>query len=521
MYKIMIVDDEMLARVGIKSMIDWEQYGFEVIGEAENGKKAFQLASELQPDIIITDIKMPLLNGVELIKRAYEQRIQSKFIVLSAYDDFEYVKEAMQVGAIDYLIKLDLQPENLITILLKVKEIVAAERQDTMNLKIYHEQNIKILRKEFLKKLLMGRGYSSKKILEYIHSYQMVLQEDNILCIIVQPDCFNIYRKYNDDEIHLLEDAMLNVVLEILQNYKIGHAIKTAVREVTILLTFGEMTERSIRSDLKKIKQAIKHALRMYLNISVVLGVSSIQQGYQSIHRCYQEGTMAVQWGFSAPKGSTIYYDDIKTIQSDKVNFIEQVKGLEQALQIDDLEGIKHVFAQINTKVEQLDNVSKKNILTLCHSLLFLAESALYESTSCWIDSLEQEMGHILSLIDFRQWLYRFEDELMNEYVETSRTIRQIKKFIVNNYDKDIRLEVIANTMNISGNYLSSLFKKETDETLIDYVTRVRVNKAIQLLQTTNKKVYEISRLVGYENEYYFSRVFKKITGVSPSRYHM
>ena len=111
MYKVLIVDDEILARAGIKALIDWEKYGFSVIGEASNGQIAFEKIKEMKPDIVITDIKMPVMNGIDLIRATKKISQEISFIVLSAYNDFEYVKEAMKEGAKDYILKIQMEPE--------------------------------------------------------------------------------------------------------------------------------------------------------------------------------------------------------------------------------------------------------------------------------------------------------------------------------------------------------------------------------------------------------------------------
>lgn len=139
-----------------------------------------------------------------------------------------------------------------------------------------------------------------------------------------------------------------------------------------------------------------------------------------------------------------------------------------------------------------------------------------------WKEKSNKKLNQMASLADFNTWFQELETVLtatLCETSETSRMIRSIKKYILHHYDKEISLEIIAQEMNLSANYLSNLFKKETKENLIEYVTKVRINKAIEYLRTTDLKIYEIGKQVGYENEHYFSRVFKKITGVSPNRY--
>jgi two-component system response regulator YesN len=153
LYRIIIADDEILARVGIKSLIPWREHGYELIGECENGKKAYDMAKELLPDIIVTDIKMPVMNGIELIRALKAENKDIKFIVLSSYDDFEYVKEAMKLGAEDYILKLQMEPEGLLKVLQNVCNKIVQEKNE----KRRKNDNMPLMQEKFLKDLIFGK----------------------------------------------------------------------------------------------------------------------------------------------------------------------------------------------------------------------------------------------------------------------------------------------------------------------------------------------------------------------------
>lgn len=529
MYKVMIVDDEVLARVGIKSLIDWGQHGFEVVGEAENGEKALKLAAETMPDIIITDIKMPMMNGVELIREAVLQEMDIRFIVLSSYDDFQYVKEAMRAGAEDYLIKLELQPEQLLEVLNSLKPLIDKDRagKEEKPYPVHLERSLSILRDNFLRELLIGRNYSREEVTGWAREYGLHLHEEQIVCYAIQPDSFEVYNKYTHEDVHLLDFAMLNVVEEILPVYIKGYAVQTADREISVLITCSK-GESLKREELHQLEASIIHAMKTYLNISVTMGLSGIHKGYPSIRQAYREASTAVARRFSFPPGSTISYDEVRDFQTVELELKEEMKELEKALLLEDPERVAHWIGTINGKIHATPYVSRENAAAFCSALLYMTESVFDGRRPAGNSSasrevyLHQKLSQISSLADLSLWFVELEEvltEIMVSANESSRLIRSVKGYIQEHYSEEISLEILAHQMNISPNYLSNLFKKETGENLIEHVTRVRIGRAAELLKTTDLKIYEIGKRVGYENEHYFSRVFKKVTGISPNRY--
>lgn len=528
MYKVMIVDDEVLARVGIKSLIDWGQHGFEVVGEAENGEKALKLADQTLPDIMITDIKMPVMNGVELIREAVLREMGIRFIVLSSYDDFQYVKEAMRAGAEDYLIKLELQPEQLLEVLNSLKPLIDKDRagQEARPYPVHLERSLSILRDNFLRELLIGRNYSREEVSGWAREYGLHLHEEQIVCYAIQPDSFEVYNRYTHEDVHLLDYAMLNVVEEILPVYKKGYVVQTADREISVLITCGK-DESLKREELQQLEASIIQAMKTYLNISVTMGLSGIHKGYSSIRQAYREASSAVARRFSFPPGSTITHEEIRDFQTVELELKEEMKELEKALLLEDPDQVAHWIGTINRKIHTTPYVSRENTAAFCSALLYMTESVFDGRKPAGSGltrdmCLHQKISQISSLADLSLWFEELEQALSEKMVsagESSRLIRSVKGYIQEHYRKEISLDILAHEMNISPNYLSNLFKKETGENLIEHVTRVRVERAAELLKTTDLKIYEIGKRVGYENEHYFSRVFKKVTGVSPNRY--
>lgn len=524
----MIVDDEMLARIGIKSMIAWEQHGFEVVAEADNGQKALQLAQNLRPDIIITDIKMPVMDGVEFIQQLKKQEIHAKSIVLSAYDEFMYVKEAMRAGAEDYLIKLELQPEQLLTKLHQISDMLAKEKKqrDDLSPALPSAQQQLILQEALLREMLKGRSYSRQEVVNRFTVDAWSVLENFYVCYVIQLDSFAIYDKYSKDEVHLLDYAMRNLLEEVVSTREKAIILPTAEREVTILFPISDEHSLSNREQRAGLEQAIKNAMRTYLNTTVVIGVSNVHHSFTRIFPAYKEASFAINLRFSFQPGSTIYYQEVCHLKAQSIDLAQELKQFERVIMIGDEAQINELLQRIKEKAGQSGCISKDSIKGFCSALLYIVDSAsLSQSTvrsSAWKESMENKLNRMGNLADFYQWTEAFGEHLMEvtlQLKETTKVIRSIKQYIAQHYAENIPLETLASQFNLSPNYISYVFKRETGKTIVEFLTECRIAQAKHLLETTNKKIYEIGQLVGYDNEHYFSRVFKKVTSVSPNRY--
>ncbi len=221
MFKVLIVDDELLARVGIKSLLPWNELGYELY-ESENGEKALALAMEIQPDIIITDMKMPVMNGVELIRKAKEVHLRSKFIVLSAFDDFDLVKESMKLGAEDYMRKLELEADTLQIALESVCKKIHSERaeKDTLQLQQKHiSENIQTLKRGFLRDLLVGKQTDWNSVAKQLQLHDLGMESGCLTVILVEIP----KREIDKDATHnsaVFKETVKSIIKEILKNYK-------------------------------------------------------------------------------------------------------------------------------------------------------------------------------------------------------------------------------------------------------------------------------------------------------------
>jgi len=529
----MIVDDEILARVGIKSLISWEEHGFLLVGEAENGKKALEMVKDLSPDIIITDIKMPQLNGIGLIKSLKELKSPAKFVVLSSYDDFEYVKEAMKVGAEDYILKLEMEPDKLLDILNRVKEKITQERNEKIAIqeeKRQYHVSMPVLKEKFFKDLVCGVINKDAEIEERLRFLGIVLPEKNLLCMVMLVDNRDIYNKYTEEDEHLLTFSINNVAQEILSECGYGYVFATKPMEFSIVYSVESITPMNdFYENIARLTNKLKSALKNYLNVSVSIGISNIHKDYSHIRLAYRQALEAARKSFIMPRGSTIMYQDIsRYTEEGSTSFAEELKLLERAFNAADISKINLAFKLIEQKLTGCTSISKELLKGMCYTAVFVIHSFMEEYgvpiDSLWTSNDEpyKQIEQLMVLSDFIQWLENLRKkvlEVLQLMADSNSIVVKAKQYINENYNKDISLNLLANRLNVSSNYLSNLFKKDTGVNFIDYLTGVRIGRAKELLKTSDSKIHEIGESVGYDNIHYFSKIFKKVTGVTPQQF--
>ncbi|GGH10492.1 response regulator transcription factor [Paenibacillus segetis] len=529
MIKVLIVDDEMISRIGIKSLIPWKEQGFTVVGEAENGKKALELILELRPDIVITDIKMPVMSGLNLIKKTQAELVQGQpaFIVLSSYDDFDYVKEALVLGAKDYFLKLELTPEKLLETLNRVSQLVSIEReQQNNNKKPYVEQlsanDYEIIKSNFLQEIIHGRSNREEDIDNKLIALEMRLPKERIQCGVILLHGMDVYQKYNDHDIHLFQFAVENIVSEIVSDYHFAHAVFTQAKEITVIFAHAEMDQMD--KNMLELMNAIMKALQVYLNIRGLMGISKIREGYLSIKTSYSEALEDANHVI-VQKGIRNYELGSEEPVSDMSDYIKQ---FELTLHVSEMDKMSECLVHLVEKIKHTSDISKNVLKSLCSTLLLSVHTYLNEYASsikleeAWGSDPYRSLEHLNTNYDFITWIEHLEKTMVaifNSLGESRKLIHQAKQYIHKHYVSNVSLEAIADELNISPNYLSYLFRKETKESVVEYLTKYRINKAKDLLRTTHYKIYEVGQMVGYDSEQYFSRVFKKIVGMPPLKF--
>ncbi|MCX7708428.1 MAG: response regulator [Clostridia bacterium] len=537
MYRIIIVDDEALSRIGLKSMIPWESLDCEVLGEACNGEEGIRLVENLQPDIVITDIKMPVMDGLEMIRRLKSSHTKAKFIVLSSYDEFHLVKEAMKLGAEEYLIKLDIDPDILSKTIRSVCEKLFAEAEEDRQRRIldmHARINMDAARKDFLKKLLNKMVITNKDIHENMRHLGIKLNDQSFGILVIEIiEVVDRIKYQSEEDIALLDFCVENVASEVANDFFNSYTFKYNDHQYVIVFsTENSATSEETDEKIEKMGKRLITTLDHYANVFVSVGVSNLHTQIADLSLAFKESLFAAERSFLQGRGKILIYKDVRQYEtgSKDVNISRQLVELKDAFDYLDAERIISVFSSVANMLRDA-SISKTQAHELCshiaYKLMEMSESGRDLPVDAFIDAnnLYKEIPALNTLENTFHWL----DNVRNRLVEIVKSnkdqnqnsilIQKAKKYISEHISKEIMLSEVAGFLNMSHCYFSTVFKQITGESFSDYVAKVKIAEAQKLLKKGKYKIYEVAEMTGYENAYYFSRVFKKVTGSTPKEY--
>lgn len=532
MYTIMIVDDEPLMRIGIKSCVPWEKYGFEVVGQAEDGKKAAELVERLRPDIVITDIKMPHMDGIGLIRYLHERYPQTKSIVLSCYNEFEYVRQALKMGAEDYILKLSMDPDALIKILLKAKKSIEEERardveRNTIDRELW--KNRYLIREDQIRKLLTG-SISVGRFLEMRPGFAGHVREYRVLCCEIDHYREAMVRSQLKDR-YLFKFSLLNILEECILGSCKGEIVELEENcFVAILWQDSQPEKESILRCAEPLCAKINNVLKLYLNITASFGVSEIFSELDQLLEQTEYARLALQNKFFKGIAGTHFYMEEMRFEDRLLTLTSQEEQrLCANLDLLNQEGAEDILAQFLDKLclKPLcsPDCARRSIRGVVHLLLrhiYREEALLAKQDRQELSKMLEESVCLDTLDDAKKLLRLFTSKTIQKLKALQKEsgrweITKIKAYACQHIDEDITLEKAAGICNISKSYFSSIFKRETGEGFTDYLNRIKMEHARQLIREQGYKVYEAAFAVGISDESYFSKLFKKYTGQSPS----
>ncbi|TCL70798.1 two-component system response regulator YesN [Hydrogenispora ethanolica] len=536
MVKVVIIDDEPLVRVGLRSMIPWEELGYELSGEATNGRQGLELIGKQQPDIVITDIKMPVMDGLEMMRLVLKAEQPVKFIILSSYDEFQLVKQAMKQGAEEYLIKLDLEPEVLTETLAAVREKLLAERgrsDQEERLEKGLRENLELLREGFFQRLLSKPAAPQAELSEQA-AYLGIDLDELLACALIRINLNNPaeLEKYDANELHVLESSIHNTINEIVNDIFKGYTFVWNPGEFIVIFSAAAgLANEAYRKKAVGMGERLAQMIKQYFNIGVSVGISDPHQGFTELSRAYFESCRAVQQSYYSGAATVLCFADVPQGESDQaqIDMAELKTALPKAIELLDLELIGAAFEMVFNLLNE-PKLSREQAYDLCFQIAYLINGALNVSEAelkeiiGYRNSLYESILTLNTLAELGHWLTGLERRLCRFISQTDeqknhRLVAKAKRYILDHYREEISLNEVAAAISISPGYLSTIFRQDTGICFTDYVTEAKIGQAKKWLRESDYKIYEISALLGYQNAYYFSKVFKKVTGMTPSEF--
>ena len=524
MYRAIIAEDEMLVQIGIKSLIDWAAEDIELVGMAVNGQAAYELIQKEMVDIVITDIKMPVMDGMELLKKCRESLAwQPQFIILTSYEEFELARKAIGLGVVDYLVKMDLSEEMMVTALNKAKEKAGKQTIRFNSVRADNERT----KFETLFKKAVNHMLSEAELIKQVSSIDDRMQDN--LCLLhfdIQiKNVENMTRAEEERVCSCVEDS----VHEVLNGEFCSYEIPIHANQVFSLICFKETRPgKLLKIKINEMVHRICLLTGEYFNVSLLVGCSSLPNHITGLAAMYVEATQALR--YTSKETNLFFFDDIKNHTEKRTFDImiftrEIISAYEKGDEIKLGEvflDIVHLFQEMRASLEQMKDC--------CHRFLYFTLTSIDGGEDIIDGTLSKGISgfNYISQIDNRneliEWIYKLADQYernlngkKSDYSE--RIANKAKQYIEDHIKEKILLADIAGELGINPSYLSAIFNKYVKVGFSDYINRKKIEYAVTLLSEDNYKIYEIAELLGFENAYYFTKVFKRYMHVTPKEY--
>lgn len=516
--KVLLVDDEKITLELLKTLIPWEELGLEAAGCAQDGEEACELIQKENPDIVITDIRMQNMDGLQLTERIRVYSPNIKVILMSAFAEFEYVKEGMRLGCSNYILK-PIDEQELISTLKKTMEEIQAKQ----NAKEIVDKSEKQLRMMDLYKY-MNRGSNLKKVKEHEDGYAISFLDYTV--VILQGDSGSIDDYINIDNIGLLEEGYVQRTLEEYVKEKYGKKFLSFQREEDAWVV---LVEDCTAAELKEMGVRLVEYFRSALGLEIRVSFSERGAGVEMLPKLYEEADSLRKYAFYIGEEQVLSYEEnCREKEFEKVREIGLLRDAEQAVKEHDSTLLKELIDKMFQSSASYHPGILQDICEFCYQILYMIRRELEntgkeEQVAKLAISYEeiQKNGSekfLRGIMD--QALHSMESCCEKKQEERfSKPVEESLKIIEENYNKNLSLDEISDAIAVSKNYFCYMFKREVGISIWNYLTQVRLKRAKELLETTEMKTYEIAFQVGYDNPSYFSKIFKKTESMTPNEY--
>ena len=524
-YTLLLVDDEEEVIQIIIRKIDWDGLGFSVVGHAGNGVKALELVEEFQPDVVMTDIKMPYMDGIALTRQIKENYPETKILVFTGFDEFEYAREAVHMGVEEYILK-PINSEELSQIFQQLHEKLDQEINERQNIKVlqqYYMESLPLLQANFYSTLIEGR-VDEGELSGYLKDYQIQMEGPLYCCIVIHTSSTQAPENMNPI---LLDTLVQKQAVERLgKKWRLQHFTYQA-NGVAIVQLYKEDDITELTDDCD---QFCRYAQRI-LRAVVTVGIGAVCPDILQLAASYTGAREALSYRAVYGASRAINIKEIVPQKSDSENpeYNAEVTEMFKMIRLGDADRIREAVE----KYLQHPSFSGQS-LQQHHVAVMELISELYRFAAHNDIPAEEMFGDMKKLYDYlidlvpevlRQWLTKvslsFSEKLARARSSSSQSIiTEAKEYIYANFaDENLSLDEICRELGVSNSYFSSIFKKETGTSFIGFLTECRMERAARLLIETDEKNYVIANQVGYTDPNYFSYVFKRKFGMSPSKY--
>lgn len=529
-YSVLLVDDEEDVIQIIMKKLDWESMGLQIIGHAGNGVEALEMAEEMQPDIVMTDIKMPYMDGLTLCRKLKELSRTIRVIIFSGFDEFEYAKEAIKRDAAEYLLK-PVNAGELREVFERIRADLDRERDEKRNtdkLREYYLESLPVLQESFYMALLEGRVVAGQ-IGKYVNDYRVHLSAPYYVVTVLHISMQSLPEEEREDPFFLAMAVKKYAEEQVDKRWDSCFVIYLGD-----IIMISQLQDRESLIKYTDEMDRLCRMARKVCNARVTAGVGYLCDSLEQLPFSYQGAKQAVSYRVLYGNTRSINIAEVEPGESRelqrKESYAELIQKIIKKIRVgeeDRLRDAIHVFinwltvthlSMQNYRIVMMELAAELVRFAAGHELNIETGSA--EGTDVYHQILQAESTEALE-----QWLQKLCIDLQKKVLDerqdsTKSFVQKAEKYVKMHYaDQELSVEVICGKLNVSAAYFSTIFKKETGKTFVRYLTDYRMDQALSLLMTGNDKTYMIAEKVGYSDANYFSYVFKKQFGMSPSRY--
>lgn len=530
--KVLILDDEFIIREGLCSF-PWNAYGCEVVGSAEDGEEGLELAQKLQPDIVLSDIKMPEMDGLEVAEKVKEQFPETEIVLLTGYDDFEFAQQALRIGVAEYLLK-PIDFKALDAVVEKICGRIRKQQKQKTDYELLKEQYRKARPQIVCKAIsdaLFGIYEDKKELLENLENLRIRLD----CSYVAYARIVSIEKGQEEFDRGLLKFIICNVCEEILRENREDLRVfsVTDTMGYCFVISYPEyLMDRDCMNHCMMACEKAQRKVQEILQATLSFGISNRSKNAGELNLAYREAVEACEEGsFIDDTGNVTKYSDVNCVQRNAESMTEgEKKRILSELARGNGETALRFVNSIFDKCDDIDILRYDSMDLLIQSMRYLSVdkrelsgSQKTENDRMFIETMEQIVGchnrkNLLQVL--RKALLYGGNQQLNMHVSRNQKMgEEIEGYIRENYASDLSLDSLAEQFKISKTYVNRLLKTHTGKCFLETLTDIRMMKAKKLIQEGQYRVYEIAEMVGYRDFSYFIRVFKKKYGTTPNNY--
>ncbi|WP_150273676.1 response regulator [Paenibacillus tepidiphilus] len=542
MYKLILAEDEEDVREGIVSQIDWAAYGFEVVEQAENGREAAEAVDRLLPDVVVTDIQMPFMNGLELAEYVRSRYPGTRVIILTGFDEFEYAQKAIKLQIDEYILK-PFSSQELIEVLLKVRRAMeeeSAEKENVFVLSEHYRKSLPVLREQFLSSLV-SRRLPAAEIAAKSTEYDLNLSGRLYQASVIRVDYVRTEAQTDRAEGHPLSlrdtgdrNLQLFAVLNIAEELCLKHGFGKVFihRDEVVLLSVSPADDKgAVSGQTLALLEEIRRHVQRFLKLTVTAGAGTVCTAPAHLSDSFSDALQALDYRLILGNNRVIWIEDVESRANQLPAYDELSRqALIRTIKLGTVQELTEVIDGLfgGLDADQLSTADYEIFLTeIITSVLRVAKEA-GSDTAAFLGpgiSALAEIHKFNNMGEARQWIVSVCSKLM-EFIARDRQsgytqlVEEALEYIRSHYQEpDMSIGRVCQHLHISTGYFSSVFKKEMKLTFVAYLLQIRLEAAKELLRSTELKAFEIAERIGFADPNYFSFCFRKKFGFSPKEY--